>query len=83
MLPLGVHIHSYNKNYIASIKQESTDEYPSRTKHIGSFKTAEEAFAAYKIVKEEYIKQRAEKWKHQLDPRVYDAMMNWDVRITD
>jgi len=43
----------------------------------------EEAFAVYKEAKELHIKSLAEKWKNDLDPRVYKALMNYVVEITD
>ena len=38
---------------------------------------------AYKQPKEDYIKEVANKWKDQIDPRVYDALMKYEVEITD
>lgn len=51
--------------------------------HIGCFDTQEEAYKAYKVFKESVIKQVAEKYKDQLDPRAYQALMNYQVEITD
>ena len=51
--------------------------------YLGTFNTPEEAFCAYKEVKEAYIKDVADKWKDRIDPRVYDALMNYQVEITD
>ena len=51
--------------------------------HIGTFNTAEEAFLAYKQAKEDYIKEVANKWKNRIAPNVYDAMMRYEVEITD
>ena len=51
------------------------------TQNLGRFDTPEEAFQAYKQVKESYIKEVAEKWKGDIDPRVYEALMNWTVEI--
>lgn len=50
----------------------------SRT-HIGIFSTPEEAFSAYKTAKEAHIKVVAEKYKDSIDPRVYQALMEWEV----
>ena len=50
---------------------------------VGTYDTPEEAFYAYKPVKEAHIKSLAEKWKDQIDPRVYEALMNWTIEITD
>lgn len=52
-------------------------------KHLGWFGTELEAFHAYKQAKEDYIKEVANKWKDQIDPRVYEALMNYQVEITD
>lgn len=38
---------------------------------------------AYKQAKEAYIKEVANKWKDQIDPRVYEALMIWEVEGTD
>ena len=51
--------------------------------HLGYFKTEEEAFQAYKKAKEAWIKEVANKWKDQLEPKVYDALMKYEVEITD
>ena len=51
--------------------------------YLGMFKTVEEAFQAYKQAKEAYIKEVANKWKDQIDNRVYKALMNYQVEITD
>ena len=50
---------------------------------IGRYTTPEEAFQAYKQAKEAYIKEVANKWKDQIDNRVYEALMNWGVSIDD
>lgn len=74
-LPLGV-IKRGNK----FITQTGTK---NRSKHIGSYNTPEEAFQAYKEAKEQYIKEVAEKWKDKIDARVYKALINYQVEITD
>ena len=51
--------------------------------HLGSFKTPEEAFQAYKVAKEEYIKEVAEKWKGIISDKVYQSLYNYKVEITD
>ena len=53
------------------------------SKHIGYFDTPEEAFHAYKQVKEAFIKAQAEKWKALIDPRAYAALRAYEVSITD
>ena len=53
------------------------------TTYLGRYDTPEEAFNAYKQVKEDYIKEVANKWKGQIDPRAYEALMNWEINIDD
>lgn len=55
----------------------------NKTVNIGTYKTIEEAFDAYKRAKEEYIRLIAKKWKEKLNPRVYNALHNYKVEITD
>ena len=52
-------------------------------KHIGCFDTQEEAFRAYKTFKEALIKEVANEYKDKLDPRAYQALLNYTVEITD
>lgn len=52
-------------------------------KHLGSYKTPEQAFQAYKTYKEALIKEVASEYKSQLDPRAYQALLNYTVEITD
>lgn len=49
----------------------------------GFFSTPEEAFQAYKIAKEDYIKEVADKWKPYITPQTHQAMYNYQVEITD
>jgi len=51
--------------------------------NLGRFDKKEEAFRAYKIAKEDYIKEVADKYKHQLPEKVYEALYNYQVEITD
>ena len=36
-----------------------------------------------KQAKESFIKEQANKWESQIDPRAYEALMNYEVEITD
>lgn len=53
--------------------------------YIGLFPTPEEAFYAYKVEKEAYIKEVAQSYynKGLVTERVYNALMNYNVEITD
>ena len=75
--PIGVTKHKKMTSFSSSVSIDGTMKY------LGSFSTPEEAFLAYKEAKEQQIKVVANRWKDQIDPRVYDALMNWEVDITD
>ena len=47
------------------------------------YDTLEEAKTAQKIAKENYIKEVAEKWKGLISNRAYEALINYQVEITD
>ena len=51
--------------------------------HLGTYRTPNEAFLAYKRAKEAYIKEVAEKYKSQIPHELYEAMMNYEVEIDD
>lgn len=73
ILPIGV---TYTKNktkFIAIINKKS----------MGVFESSEEAFKAYKTAKEIRIKENADKWKEQIADKIYQALMNYQVEITD
>ena len=74
---IGVCYHKRDKKY-ASIFTNS-----KKSNHLGYFDTEIEAFIAYKEAKESYIKEVANKWKDQIDVRAYNALMNYQVEITD
>ena len=75
--PIGVHVDNRRNKYIATITLNN------EPKHLGTFDTPEEAFQTYKIAKEEYIKEVADKWRGQITEPCYDAMYNYQVEITD
>ena len=52
-------------------------------RYLGTFYDKNEAFRVYKDAKEAYIKDVADKWKDQLELKVYNAMYNYKVEIDD
>lgn len=46
---------------------------------IGHFTCKDKAFLAYKDVKEKEIKRLANKWKSEIDPRAYCALMDFEI----
>lgn len=81
--PMGVSVDAMNPTkYIARL----TDNYrvTGRTYlFYKSFDSPEEAFAAYKVEKEKFVKLQAESYKDRLETSAYDALMRWTVSITD
>lgn len=76
-LPIGVSFHNRIKKYSACINKKCDKV------HIGYFNYIEEAFEAYKKVKEKYIKDVSDKWRGKITEQVYNAMYNYQVEITD
>ena len=79
--PIGV---SYNK---ASKKYQALCSINGKRKGLGLYNSLEEAFNAYKVAKEQEIKRIAEdcisKGFITKDSRLYKAMINYQVKITD
>lgn len=76
-LPAGVYWNKINKNYVARCTING------KTVHIMSSLDSLEAFYAYKTVKEDYLKHLAEEYRNQIDIRAYNALINYQVEITD
>ena len=72
--PIGVY---FNK---AIGKFHARCNVNSKLQHLGYFNTPQEAFAVYKPFKEALCKQLALKWQHEIDPRLFEAMMKWEVK---
>ena len=77
-LPLGVcKPHKGRTGFRACICKNGKDY------EIGAFNTELEAFNAYKVSREDYLKEKADKWKDFLDVKAYNALMKYQVEITD
>ena len=75
---IGVYWCKKGKAFKAQVsKNKGKQEY------LGLFNTEIEAFNAYKTAKETFVKEQANKWKSQIDPRAYNALMNYEVNIDD
>ena len=78
---IGVYWHKTNKAFAAQVSKSK-----GKQECLGYFKTETEAFNSYKKAKkakEAFIKEQANKWKSQIDERAYNALMNYQVEITD
>lgn len=74
--PIGVIATPHNK-FVAKLSGQRI--------YLGVFDTPELAFLAYKNAKEQQIKELAEKYfkEGKITERVYDALMKYEVEITD
>lgn len=75
--PVGVHKAHDRNQYTAQFK-----EFDGRS-GLKRFWTVDEAFNYYKLNKERVIKEAAEIYKDQIDPRAYQALMSWEISIND
>ena len=75
---IGVTWCNTNKAFVARVNKNK-----GASEHLGCFKTEIEAFNTYKVAKESFIKEQANKFKSEIDPRAYEALMNYTVDITD
>lgn len=75
--PIGIHKKKENYKYNVQIYNNN------KTLYLGNYNSIEEAFNVYKEKKEELIKERAEKYKKYLPSKVYNALLNYKIEITD
>ena len=76
--PIGVSYSKVNNKFVVYVKKgDGSREY------LGYFEDASVAFLAYKASKEAYLKELANKWKDKIDPRVYEALIGWEINIDD
>ena len=76
--PIGVSLDKATSKYKASCNNGT-----GKQTYLGCFNTPQEAFRAYKSYKESVIRQVANEYKEQLDSRVYEALMNYEVNEND
>lgn len=75
-LPIGVSHNRSRHNYLVQCCTKT-----NRTKKY--FKDKNKAFLFYKNTKEKYIKEVADEYKDKIPQKLYEAMYNWKVEITD
>jgi hypothetical protein len=79
-LPIGVNYHKNENKYIAQCHILESKYNIT----LGRFDTPEDAFyLGYKPFKENYIKQVANQYKDKIPQKLYNAMYNYIVEITD
>lgn len=71
---------------IGVVKRNKNGKYQVTTKtlgYLGTYNTIEEAFDVYKKAKEKHIKKIADEYKDKIPLKLYKAMYNYQVEITD
>lgn len=76
--PIGVSYNYRASKYIAYCSDGS-----NRLQHLGYHTDEVAAHSAYKTYKESLIRSLAHKWQSKIDSRAYDALMEYEVKITD
>ena len=79
----GEHLIGVCWDKTANAFKAQVNKGKGRSEHLGHFKTELEAFNAYKVAKESFVKEQANKFKSQIDERAYEALMSYTVNITD
>ena len=80
--PLGVNYRKDNNKYVARCSVLNNNKKIERI-YLGQYLTVCEAFESYKKYKENYIKQVADEYKDRIPQKLYNAMYNWKIEITD
>jgi hypothetical protein len=75
--PIGVYLRNDGNKYIAQCDNDGKAIY------LGAYDTTEEAFEVYKSYKEHLIKEIADRYKNKIPEKLYKAMYNYVVEITD
>lgn len=75
--PIGVSYEKEKKKFRACMA------FMGKQIKLGTFDTAEAAFARYKEYKEDFIQDMAEQYREQIPDKVYEAMMRWKIEIDD
>lgn len=77
--PIGVYLHSDGDKFVA----QCDNFLIGKTEYLGRYDTPEEAFEVYKTHKENLIKEVADKYYGLIPDKLYKAMYNYVVEITD
>ena len=75
---IGVYWNKKASAFVARVNKNK-----GKREHLGLFNTEIEAFNAYKTAKEAFIKEQANQWKSEIDPRAYNTLMNYEVSSDD
>ena len=79
---IGVSLHKNSKYQVhCSIINPETGK--SKQEYLGVYDTQEKAFQVYKYYKEKNIKEVADYYFGRIPDKLYNAMYNYEVEITD
>ena len=81
-LPIGVYWHERDQEYRAQCSY-ITDTGTRKNKWLGGHSNQEDACLAYKRFKESHIKEIAERYKEYIPDKLYKALYEYKVEITD
>ena len=79
--PIGVSFYKVVNKYIARCRIFYNGK--TQQKFLGYYNTIDDAFKVYKEFKEADIKQVADEYKDKIPDKLYEAMYNYEVEITD
>ena len=71
--PQGVSAHKGTGKLMARLSINGNRKY------LGLFDTETEAYKAYKVAKEAYVKEKALEWQDRIADNVFEALMNWKL----
>lgn len=75
--PIGVYYDKQKKRYIACLSNGN------KSVKVARCQTPIEAFYEYKFYKEQHIRNVAENYKDHIPKCLYNALINWNIEITD
>ena len=76
-LPLGVHFCKRQNLYVSQMSVGNS------MKHLGYFDCPDKAHETYLLAKKDHMRFIADNWRGKIDPRVYEALIDWTVEIND
>ena len=79
--PIGVYWDKIKNVFIA--KGTIFENGKSKTVHLGRYNNSNDAFQSYKNFKENHLKEIANLYKDRIPQKLYDALINYKVEITD
>ena len=79
--PIGVSLRG--NEYRTECQIFNPETRKSKKEYLGYYDTQEKAFEVYKYYKEKNIKQMADYFKGQIPDKLYRALYNYEVEITD